>query len=246
MDREVILQAIRTEALLNGGKALGKDRFFQKTGIKDADWLGKYWVRWSDVVREAGVTPNEFQGAHDKSTKLRNFLELTRRLGHPPTVPEMRLEKRSNPSFPNEKSLISDSGGRTSFLQSARAFCISSPEFSDCLALLETHDKRFEPSERLAPQAARRGYVYLIKSGRHFKIGITEALYRRAAQIANGTPQGAELLHSFATDDPRGIETYWHQRFASKRVQGANIASGEWFLLDSFDIAAFKLRKTFM
>jgi hypothetical protein len=34
MDREVILQAIRTEALLNGGKALGKDRFSRKLGSK--------------------------------------------------------------------------------------------------------------------------------------------------------------------------------------------------------------------
>lgn len=42
--------------------APGRAVFARETGIKESDWSGKSWSRWSDVLVEAGLPPNQMQG----------------------------------------------------------------------------------------------------------------------------------------------------------------------------------------
>lgn len=81
------------------------------------------------------------------------------------------------------------------------------------------------------------GYVYLIRSGRHYKVGRTNSVGRREYEIGLQLPERLTLVHQIATDDMVGIERYWHLRFASRRT------NGEWFRLTASDVSSFQRRK---
>lgn len=79
--------------------------------------------------------------------------------------------------------------------------------------------------------------MYLLKHGQHYKIGRTNDTARRRREVSLLLPEELEHVHVIETDDPEGIEAYWHRRFAAKRIRG------EWFTLISEDVAAFKRRR---
>ena len=245
MDKEFIIDEIRRTA--SNGKALGQRLFHKVTGIKETDWHGKYWARWGDALVEAGYSQNVWNAAHDEEHLVKNVLDLTRKLGKYPTKWEMGLERRRNPDFPSIGPIMR-AGTKSYWVVKLLEYCDAHDGYEDVGAILRSTAVPVRLAKPVAgsEDSDESGIVYLILAGGYYKIGITSALYRRAAQIANGNPNGAELIHSFETDDARGIEAYWHNRFADKRVKGVNIASGEWFLLSKSDVAAFCRRKRFM
>jgi hypothetical protein len=67
MDKDHILDEIGRTAKENSGSPLGQARFRQQTGITQADWAGRYWARWGDVLREAGSRQTAYNGRSPKS-----------------------------------------------------------------------------------------------------------------------------------------------------------------------------------
>ena len=238
MDKKAILREIKRTTAENAGLPLGQDRFEAETGIKYGQWRGRYWATWSDALREAGFEPNQPNQAFGEGILLDGMIVLLRRLQRFPTWAEWNMEHRADPSFPSMSAFRRAGLGTLGDLSfKLIEYCEDREGFEDVLRLSGGIAK---PAERDVGTDIREGSVYLIKSGRHYKIGRAFEIGRRAREVALQLPERAVTIHIIRTDDPIGIEAYWHKRFEAKR------ANGEWFALTTNDVKAFKRRKTFM
>jgi hypothetical protein len=239
MTKTHILDEIRRTAQANGGVPLGKQRFSNVTGIRDSDWLGKFWARWGDAVREAGFVPNELQKAYDKTDLLKMYSAFARELGRLPTPSELRLKTRSDDQFPNLTTFEERFGKKAELVAELIDFCRDAAGYDDVLRMcVEYAPRKQKPvKEEEALGEVDFGFVYLMKSGRFYKIGRSNSVGRREYELGIQLPEPLTTVHAIRTDDPPGIEDYWHRRFAAKRK------NGEWFELDAADVAAFKRRK---
>ena len=101
IDKTHILSEIRRTAAENGGGALGRQRFEKETGIRSANWLGKYWSKWSDAVVEAGFAPNEKGLPYDENYLLGKLAAYVAELGRFPVVAELRMKAHADGEFPS-------------------------------------------------------------------------------------------------------------------------------------------------
>jgi hypothetical protein len=237
MDKAHIISEIRRTAKANGGAALGRQRFEEETGIRYYDWYGKFWTCWGDAVREAGFEPNRMAEAFDDEFLLEKLVQLTRSLGHVPTKGALLLAKRKDAAFPSA-NCFQRLGSKPERASRVIAFCDANPGNEDVADLWRHLAPSAQPPE--AEQAdstpAAVGYVYLLKHGsrREYKIGRTNNPLRREGEVGIQLPERLQPMHYIKTDDPAGVEHYWHTRFAAKRKEG------EWFALTADDVRAFK------
>ena len=234
--KDHILIEIKRLAALNGGQAPGYKAFVRDTGIAEHQWRGKFWARWSDAVAEAGYVPNKWVERLDSAQVLTGVIAACRHYGRFPTQVEIQLYGKSEPTIPSAQAIKRHFGRQSDLVAALAKRAAEDDGYADLASMLP--DLPQMPPEPHANQVkAREGLVYLIKSGGFYKIGRSDDLERRVKEIRIALPDRATLVHSIRTDDPAGIEAYWHRRFADKR------ANGEWFKLSSLDVSAFMKRK---
>lgn len=94
---------------------------------------------------------------------------------------------------------------------------------------LEIYDEILTHGDGQVPENGE-GYVYILQGGRYYKIGKTNNLTRRIAEISPKLPFETSLIHAIETDDANRLEAILHNKYTSKQV------NGEWFDLDWEDI----------
>ena len=236
MNREFIVSEIRRTATANNSVPLGREAFRTATGIKASDWLGRYWSRWGDAVAEAGFMPNKMQEALKSEDLIAALVGLIRELGAFPTHAQVRMKSTSDATFPSHTT-FDRFGSKTGRIEAVIRYCESHAGLADVLKICTPLLGVSAVTANTESDAEVLGFVYLLRSGRFYKIGRSNAVGRRERELAIQLPEKAVTVHVINTDDPSGIEAYWHTRFAEKRQ------NGEWFALSPAEVKAFRRRK---
>jgi hypothetical protein len=108
--RDEIISAIRRLAELSGGTPPGSRMFQAQTGIRESTWRGVYWARWGDAVDEAGFQRNAKGSKIEQDRLMSKLAEACRRFGRIPTAMELRLYRKSDATFPGQKTVSSHFG----------------------------------------------------------------------------------------------------------------------------------------
>lgn len=240
--KQQILDEIKRTANENDGVALGQKAIARETGIHEFDWRGRYWTSWSEALAEAGFGPNTWTARIDDDRILEALALEVRRLRSFPTRAQLMIKRRQDPTFPSETS-FRRRGSKAELIRQLTSFCeLDRDKYADVLEILHPLaaarlDRAAQPKSDSDGQVI--GHVYLLQVGRHYKIGRSNAFGRRERELAIQMPERATTVHVINTDDPVGIEAYWHRRFADRRLR----PDAEWFALTQEDIRAFKRRK---
>lgn len=239
MTKEEAVRLILDLAAQNGGK-LSFRKFIDETGIPEQRLRREPWfTRWNNLLQEIGLTTEQFSNEQTPDDEIAAAVaELILLLKRWPTEDEFARNKKANPKFPDVRVIrrAKKSGKLRSLLEHYN----SDDDSQDIVRGVATDLPTIKNEEDLGPDVSLRvqGYVYLMKNERSYKIGFTNSPSRRHREVRIELPNETLLIHTIETDDPKGIEKYWHNRFAKKQI-----GNSEWFKLDAVDIKAFKRRK---
>ena len=180
--RQEILQAIKRTAV--AGRALGQGGFSSATGIKEHQWR-KHWTRWNQAVVEAGFLPNTLTPKYADETLGTCLAGLARSLGIMPVKGDIDHKKAADPTCPSYEAFgrWKGSGTLASALHSFRG---DRADLSDIAAMCQSKAASSPPARTTARDRVVKGYVSLKRygrSGRDWKIGKTEDVRRRHAQL---------------------------------------------------------------
>ena len=193
MNQREILDEIRRTAEANDGVPLGTARLRSETGISESDW-GKYWPRLSDAQKEAGYAPNEKQAAYDEGFLFDKLISWIREIGRYPILREFRIKCREDSDFPSSKP-FRRIGTKAEVARKLINYCREKGGLEDVILICDPVAEANDDNGNPETATDRLGFVYLLESGRHYKIGRTASVGRREYELAIQLPERATVVH---------------------------------------------------
>ncbi len=154
--RDHILNEIKRLAAASG-ESPGKQVFARETGIKEGQWSGVFWARWSDALSEAGLENNKLQGRFVTEDVLDQIAKACRSYAHFPTSAEMKLYRRANPSFPSHGAIANHFPSRSDLLAALTQYVGAREKYQDVALLLP----EVRQTASLIHKQRTEGFVYL-------------------------------------------------------------------------------------
>ena len=133
--REYVIAEIRRVAA-EIGRSPGAWLFETETGIRECNWRGRYWPRWSDALRDAGLEPNAPHQRPDPDAVLEQLAGVVRRFRRMPTIAELKIYRLAFPAAPTPNALWRAFGAQPAVVARLRAWAEARPEFADVAAVL--------------------------------------------------------------------------------------------------------------
>jgi hypothetical protein len=227
-----------------GDRTPGEHKFYEyaEIGIYDLHKLG--WSNYRELVLDAGLTPNKFDKtkySHEQLCRL--FINVIREKGKWPTRGELEVKHYQESNFPDAGTFYNKLGLTLTgdLARKILEYVGDKRGYKDIVDICNTFLEN-NVTQEASSFISNVGYVYLLKStlrnATAYKIGHAKDIKNRVKQLRQ--PSNEEILiHQIKTDDPIGVEKYWHDRFESKRLYPYKFKD-EWFKLKPSDVKAFK------
>lgn len=240
-----LLALLRVAAEENGGRPPGEVQFLRQYHLtRRALWAAGYDT-YGAACEAAGLRANTFSSPQLSDDELfRPLASLSRTLGRFPSTGAFRVARKRDTNFPGMAAFKrrERQGPENNLRDALLTWCRKNNEFSDVGELLGLTAASAPKKQRTATQQVVNGHLYLMRygsGGAVYKVGLSDNVPRRHAQLNMMTPQDMRIVHTIPTDDPQGIEEYWEKRFEPKRLEGKK----ELFRLTPDDVVAFRSRK---
>ncbi len=244
ISKDQLITLLQRTARDNGNRPLGGQAFYSETRLSKRHLWAAGIRSYGDLCELAGYPRNRLNKQMEPDLLFEPLAVLTANLDRFPDNTDREMAHRKDGSFPSREAYRTAQKKAGSLEHQLLEWCRSRPQHAKAQRIVEEHLSRQKSLSQRTRQGGKvvAGYVYLMRygrSGRDYKIGMSEDLSRRHSQISAMVPGQLTIVHVIETDDPQGIERYWLQRFEDKRVENKK----EIFRLEPADVVAFKSRK---
>lgn len=233
--REEIIRELR-ECVEYLGQTPSEESFYKYAKISKTVLQKNGWVHYGKLIEEQGLTPNVFDKTKYSDEQLcKMIVKLIRDLKKWPSRDEIDTKHYQDQSVPMSSTFYNRFNLAAGIAEAVLNYIDGKSGYEDIILVCKeakTKFKRYtnEDNSNIVP-----GDVYLGFQNGQYKIGFASDTERRIGQHSLYGPESMKLIHKIETDDARGIEAYWLNRFKDKST-----GRPEWFKLTRSDIKAFK------